>query len=228
MRRLSFLLGVGLAFCSLRAEMPAEAVRAMADAERKFYQAGQEKGTRAAFLEFLVDDAIVFRPGPVNGKESWSNRPETGLDLVWEPSFAAIARSGDFGYDTGPAKWRAKKADEKFSGYGYFISIWKRQKDGSWKVVLDCGTENPEPTGVPEPLRFDSPAAKGDRKIDVTASRKSWQETQSTFVTMAKFDSQKPFGNSLRIRCAFYRDGSHFPRAGKKPQRMPSGRNKQG
>src|SRR5437762_7287427 len=49
----------------LRAETPAAAVRAMVEAERKFYQTGQEKGTRAAFLEFLADDAIIFRPGPV-------------------------------------------------------------------------------------------------------------------------------------------------------------------
>src|SRR5205085_10577868 len=46
---------------AVHAETPAEALRAMVDAERKFYQTGQEKGTRAAFLEFLADDAIVFR-----------------------------------------------------------------------------------------------------------------------------------------------------------------------
>jgi hypothetical protein len=36
----------------------------MVESERKFYQTGQEKGTRAAFLAFLADDAVVFRPGP--------------------------------------------------------------------------------------------------------------------------------------------------------------------
>ncbi len=82
----------------------------------------------------------------MNGQEVWSKRTETGLDLVWEPAFASIARSGDFGYDTGPSKWRAKKTDEKFAGFGHFISIWKKQKDGAWKVALDCGIENPEPT----------------------------------------------------------------------------------
>ena len=86
------------AVAALRAETPADAVRAMVEAERNFFQTGQEKGTRAAFLEFLADDSIVFRPGPLNGKEVWSKRAETGLDLVWEPTFAAISRSGDFGY----------------------------------------------------------------------------------------------------------------------------------
>src|SRR4051812_3029105 len=68
------ILCLGLAALRGHAETPAEAVRALVDAERNFSQAGQEKGTRAAFLEFLADDAIVFRPGPVNGKEVWSKR----------------------------------------------------------------------------------------------------------------------------------------------------------
>ena len=75
----------------LPAETPAEALRAMVEAEGRFFQTGQEKGTRAAFLEFLADDGVVLRPGPVNGKEVWSKRTETGLDLVWEPTFAAIS-----------------------------------------------------------------------------------------------------------------------------------------
>jgi ketosteroid isomerase-like protein len=175
----------------LRAETPSESVRVMVDAERKFYQTGQEKGTRAAFLEFLAEDAIVFRPGPVNGRDAWSKRPETGLDLVWEPAFAAMARSADFGYDTGPAKWRAKKSDPKFSGYGYFISVWKKQKDGSWKVAIDCGGETPEPAGTPEPLRTIANDKESKGKTDPEAARKKLADAQQKFAEAAKTDSGK-------------------------------------
>lgn len=180
-----FLAGEG------RAETPAAAVQAMVEAERKFYQTGQEQGTRAAFLAFLADDGIVFRPGPVNGKEVWSKRPERGLDLIWEPTFAVMARSADFGYDTGPAKWRAKKTDPKFSGYGYFISVWKKQKDGSWKVALDCGNETPEPAGKPEPLRTVADEKESKNKTDPEAARKKLEEAQQKFAEAAKADSGK-------------------------------------
>lgn len=173
----------------LRAETPAESVRVMVDAERKFYQTGQEKGTRAAFLEFLAEDGIVFRPGPVNGKEAWSKRPETGLDLVWEPTFAVMARSADFGFDTGPAKWKANKSDAKFSGYGYFISVWKKQKDGSWKVALDCGGETPEPAGKTESLRTIANDKESKGKTDPEAARKKLAEAQQKFAEAAKADS---------------------------------------
>jgi len=193
---------------ALRAETPADAVRAMVEAERKFYQTGQEKGTRAAFLEFLADDGIVFRPGPVDGKDIWSKRPETGLDLVWEPNFAAIARSGDFGYDSGPSKWRANKTEKKFTGFGHFVSIWKKQQDGSWKVVLDCGIENGGSDAKP-PLQLVLPknAAKG--------APQSFPDAQTAFIAAAKLDFTKAFRQFGSDEVRLYRNGS-FPTIGKK------------
>jgi ketosteroid isomerase-like protein len=194
---------------------PAEAARAMVESERNFYQSGQEKGTRAAFLAFLADDAVVFRPGPVNGKEVWEKRSETGLDLIWEPTFAAIARSADFGYTTGPAKWKANKKEEKFLGYGQFVSIWKKQKDGSWKVALDCGIENPEPTGKPEPLRMVVPE-DGEQAKAVNARQKALplQEAHQAFVEAAKNNSADAVLGIAAEEIRVYREGS-FPAVGK-------------
>lgn len=209
MRCAALILATGLLFVSdARAETPAEAVRAMVEAEKKFFQTGQERGTRAAFLEFLAEDGIVFRPGPVNGKESWTKRPESGLDLVWEPTFAAIARSADFGYDTGPAKWRAKKTDPAFTGFGHFISIWKKQKDGSWKVALDVGIENMKSDAKP-PLQLVLPKNRGQ------GTSESWQQTQSAFIATAKLDFMKALRQFGSDEMRLYRDGS-FPTIGKK------------
>ena len=193
---------------------PAEAARAMVESERKFYQTGQEKGTRAAFLAFLADDAVVFRPGPVNGKDAWEKRPETSLDLVWEPTFAAIARSADFGYTTGPAKWKAKRQDEKPLGYGHFVSIWRKQKDGSWKVALDCGIENPAPVGKPDLLRLFVPDETSNDKIDLDVRRSALQGVQQKFLDMAKINSADAALGVAAEAIRVYRDGS-FPAVGK-------------
>jgi ketosteroid isomerase-like protein len=214
MRRTVVFIGTCLLVCpSLRAETPAEAVSAMVEAEKKFYETGQEKGTRAAFLSFLAEDGIMFQPGPVNGKEVWGKRPEKGLDLVWEPTFAVIARSADFGYDTGPAKWRANKTEEKFTGYGQFISIWKKQKDGSWKVALDCGIENSEPTAKPESLRTLVPA-DSKTPTDLNAAQVGRWETQQKFAEAAKKDSAMATMAFAAPDIRIYRDG-HFPAIGK-------------
>jgi ketosteroid isomerase-like protein len=207
-RSFLFLAGLVLAISSGRAETPGEAVRALVDAERKFYQTGQEQGTRAAFLAFLAEDGIVFRPGPVNGKEAWSKRQETGLDLVWEPTFAAVSRSADFGYDTGPSKWRANKAEKKFTGFGHFVSIWKKQKDGSWKVALDCGIENTQSDAKP-PLQLVTP------RNTAQGTSQSLGEAQTGFIAMAKFDFTKAFRQFGSDEVRVYRNGS-FPTVGKK------------
>lgn len=210
MRGTSWLLlaGFSLALVPLRAETPDEAIRAMTNAEKKFYETGQEKGTRAAFLEFLAEDAVVFRPGPVNGREVWSKRTETGLDLVWEPTFAAIARSGDFGFDTGPSKWRANKKEPKFTGHGHFVSIWKKQKDGSWKVALDCGIEDTGSDVMPR-LQLVTPKNSGHGTLE------SLQQTQNAFIDTAKLDFTKAFRQFGSDEVRVYRDGS-FPTVGKK------------
>ena len=194
---------------------PTEAARAMVESERKFYQTGQEKGTRAAFLAFLADDGIVFRPGPLNGKEVWGKRPENGFDLIWEPTFAAIARSADFGYTTGPAKWRANKKEDKFVGYGQFISIWKKQKDGSWKVALDCGIENPEPAGKPESLRLVVPEEGQEVKI-LESGRKvlPLPQVHQKFVEAAKTNSAEAALTVAAEEVRVYREGN-FPAVGK-------------
>jgi ketosteroid isomerase-like protein len=202
------LAGLGLTLLPLRAETLDEAVRAMTSAEKKFHETGQEKGTRAAFLEWLAPDAIIFRPGPVNGQESWSKRPESGLDLVWEPSFAAVARSGDFGFDTGPSRWRANRKEPAFTGYGHFISIWKKQKDGAWKVALDCGIENTR-SDVKPPLRLATPKNHGQGTLE------SLEQTQSAFSALAKRDFTKAFREFGTDEVRVYRDGS-FPTVGKK------------
>ena len=210
----SLLAGL-LPACAAKPD-PAEAARAMVESERKFYQTGQEKGTRAAFLAFLADDGIVFRPGPANGKEVWGKRAETGLDLIWEPTFAAMTRSADFGYTTGPAKWRANKTEEKFLGHGQFISIWKKQKDGMWKVALDCGIENPEPTGTPEPLSVFIP--DDSQQVKTADSRRKAlppQEAQQEFMKAAKVNSADATLGAAAEEIRVYRDGS-FPAVGKK------------
>jgi ketosteroid isomerase-like protein len=108
-------------------------------AERGFAAASLAKGTRAAFLEFLAEDSILFRPGPVPGKKWIEEHPAPPTLLTWEPTFADVAQSGDLGYTTGPWEIRPSGPKDKPTAYGHFVSVWKRQADGVWNVVVDLG-----------------------------------------------------------------------------------------
>ena len=57
-----------------RAEPAGDALSSSLQAEKNFAQMSVEKGIRDSFLANLADDAIVFDPGPVNGKELYTKR----------------------------------------------------------------------------------------------------------------------------------------------------------
>lgn len=120
-------------------------LRSLVEAERGFAAASVAKGTRAAFLENLAGDSIVFQPGPVNGQKWWSERPFRPGVLTWRPTFADISGAGDMGITTGPWEFREKSLEDQPVAYGHFVSVWKRQANGAWKVAVDLGISHPQP-----------------------------------------------------------------------------------
>ncbi len=128
-----------------------QALASLVEAERAFARTSEEKGIREAFLTWLAPDSVVFRPGPVAGRPVYEKTdPANPTLLTWGPEFADIAASGEVGYTTGPYEVRPRRSAEP-SGFGHYISIWKTQPDGSWKVFLDIGVQHgaagPPPAG---------------------------------------------------------------------------------
>jgi ketosteroid isomerase-like protein len=66
--------------------------------------------------------------------------------LRWEPIGGDIAASGELGYTFGHSTSRRPNASGETADYfGKYVTIWKKQADGSWKVVLDIGNRRPGP-----------------------------------------------------------------------------------
>ena len=115
----------------------------MVSAEKAFAADASARNTRDAFLAALADDGIVFAPGPSDGKRVWQARKVNKNRLEWAPEVAEIAASGDLGYTSGP--WRfTEEAADKPSAFGHFFTIWEKQPDGKWKVLVDHGVNHGE------------------------------------------------------------------------------------
>jgi ketosteroid isomerase-like protein len=129
----------------------------MVKTEQAFSKMAEEKNTHDAFLAFIADDGLLFRPGAVNGKKWLLEHPAPPPKddkkplLAWQPSNAGMAASGDLGFTTGPWEAKADIKDEKPQGYGHFATVWKKQPDGSWKFVVDLGISHPQ-SGGPQTL----------------------------------------------------------------------------
>jgi ketosteroid isomerase-like protein len=125
------------------------ALESMVATELAFAKMAQEQGTRQAFSAFIADDGILFRPGPVKGKEWLAKNPAPVSDkhpwLSWYPAVAVISLAGDMGYTSGPWEFRPDVNDAKAVAFGNFLTVWKKQTDGSWKFAIDLGISGPSP-----------------------------------------------------------------------------------
>jgi len=122
------------------------ALNAVVAAEKAFAKAAAEKGTRAAFLEYLAEDSVVLGPRPVPGRAKWEASPEKTSLLSWFPVAADVSLSGDLAYTTGPWELRPKGKEDKEVLHGFYTTFWRKQADGSYKVLFDGGISTPAPS----------------------------------------------------------------------------------
>ena len=106
---------------------------------------------RTRFLSFVAE-ATTFNGGAANqlrGKDAvmkeWADffSPD-GPTLTWTPTKGEVIGAGDVGYTTGRSLYRSKGPDGKVTERrGEYLTVWRKQADGSWQVVFDTGSTLP-------------------------------------------------------------------------------------
>jgi len=158
---MKFLLPVFAAVLLVALVFPSTPATASADAkagadtllqlEAEFMKAAAERGSQG-YMSYYAEDAAELPNGAdmFRGKESIAKTmgflDDKNNHLTWTPVYADMAASGDLGYTYGTFEFRSKDKDAKPTvEYGKYASIWKKQKDGGWKVVMDMGNSSPAP-----------------------------------------------------------------------------------
>lgn len=151
MLKKSTLLFVGLFFtgmitmfsCDEKKEIaPPPSTHDMLNADIAFSDMCRQIGMKKAFLQYIDNEGTLLRPDhlPIVGAEAInyiSALSDTSYTLSWEPIHAEIASSGDLGYTYGT--FELQLADTTLTGT--YVNIWKKEKDGEWKFVLN--SDNP-------------------------------------------------------------------------------------
>lgn len=138
------------------APLPAS-LASLVEAERAFARDGVAMGVRDSFLAHFAEDGIAFYPHPVNAREAMRLRPVAprppAVILDWEPETGQVSAAGDLGFDTGPARVEVRDGSRP-PRFSTFFSVWRKQPDGFWAVVLDMGMSRPDPGPLrPRPFR---------------------------------------------------------------------------
>jgi ketosteroid isomerase-like protein len=116
--------------------------------EARFAKDVLEQGGKA-FGSYFAEDAVTIddNEAAVKGRDAiargatWS---PADLQLSWTPVGGQMGPSGDMGFTWGHYEVHFKdKAGKPVVEKGRYMTVWKKQADGSWKVELDGGNREP-------------------------------------------------------------------------------------
>ncbi len=104
----------------------------------------------AAFASFLSDETVFMGRTTTRGKAAvaaaWKRYYEgPKAPFSWKPERVEVLDSGTLGMTSGPVY------DENGQRIGTFNSVWRRDKDGRWRIVFDIGCPSGEATPSPTP-----------------------------------------------------------------------------
>jgi len=141
MRIPAALLALAVAACAHQPSMDAPA--SLAAAETAFAAHSVREDMRAAFLAAFADDGVFVRTGWTISNAYLRPRPAPPIVLDWRPQHVEVAASADLGLSTGPWKITSKAQPEAAPTFGQFVSVWRREAGGPWKVAVDLGISHP-------------------------------------------------------------------------------------
>lgn len=148
----ALLLAPALSFGAPEKEKLKTEVAQMEDA---FCAMAREKGLLAAFQHFAAPDVAFIDTDPrkFHGPAAVRERmgeDKPGVKLTWAATFTDVSDDGTLGYNYGRYESRRPGPDgQEVVRGGWFLTIWKRQPDGSWKYVMDNGSpDRPPPAPV--------------------------------------------------------------------------------
>jgi ketosteroid isomerase-like protein len=191
------------------------ALQAMAETEREFANTATTKGIRDSFLEFFSEDSIAFTPDPTSARERLLKQkpsPFSVNELLWEPRTGDVAASGEIGWLTGPSSFIDHSKPDATPRYGNYLSVWRKQPDGRWRVFIDVGTSlKAEAAFAPGFTRmpFGSRYAGKDGKA---ASEKSLLEADRELnARIAKDGAAPAYADRIVAGTRFHRPGGPPP-----------------
>jgi ketosteroid isomerase-like protein len=147
----TLLLMVG---CSPQPEIDLDAARdALMSADRAWFEAySASENPPDAFVDELVDDAYLLPPDAplARGKEAIRAviaelEAMPGFSVSWGPEAAQVGNGGDLGYTIGSYEMKMEGPDGPISIDGKYITVWRKQSDGTWRVTANMFNANGPP-----------------------------------------------------------------------------------
>ena len=102
-------------------------------------------------LSYWADDAIVMAPGQpsIKGKKAIQEMMEStskipGFKISWEPLSVYVSKSGDLAYMIEQNQITLNDSlGNPHTEFNKGVTVWRKEKDGSWKNIVDTWNSDP-------------------------------------------------------------------------------------
>jgi len=139
------MIGVLITSCQQKGDQKVdveEIKKEIFQAEKAFEKMALEKGAAEAFYYFADENAVIKREYDtlITGKENIRTyyADKNNATVNWTPDFIDVSDCGTLGYTYGKFVWKLKsEGNDSTEIRGMFHTVWKKQKDNTWKYVWD-------------------------------------------------------------------------------------------
>ncbi len=131
-------------------------VGSLLSADRTAARLSATEGPYVALQSIVDRNSMFFTPAPTGALEYLSNRPNIPDVMTWKPAFAAVSKSMEWGVTVGPLSFQRVGAVKR---YGEYLTVWRRDRKGVWKIDLRAQIEHHGGNHEPE-LRYIEPDDK--------------------------------------------------------------------
>jgi len=197
---LFILLGVSI---QSNAQLP-EKVGGLITADRDAAYVSKTQNPHAALKSIVDKQSTFYVPSAVNAINYLDNRPNIPDVLTWEPNFAVVSKSLDWGVTSGPMQFQKVGAIKRF---GQYLTVWLRDRKGNWKVHLRTEVEN-YGDGTKSDLIYaepdDSWYLKHRSKVRLQQREEVVTQTDELFSTVLKANTETGYREFLADDVRFY------------------------
>ena len=145
--------------CNQPEPFDAAGVKAKIEAGSKAYEQAALKGDAAANASYYDENAVVLVSNMpmVKGRASIEKMMRTWMQSEMKmkeftTTTISVEGAGDFAVQLGRYFQTFEMSGKVLADTGKFVTVWRKQADGSWKMAYDIwNTDIPAPAMPPEP-----------------------------------------------------------------------------
>jgi len=181
----------------LLAQLP-EKVGSLIRADQSAANLSKSSTPHQALMSIIDKTSTFYQPTEVNAFDYLSNRPNIADVMSWEPKFALVAKSQNWGMTTGPMEFQKVGARKR---YGEYLAIWKRNKKGLWAIDFRAEVEHFEPKRQLDLAYFEPDNSwylKHRSKVRLEQREDVILETDKVFSTILKSNNEAAYSEFLK------------------------------